>query len=159
MQNIVSLTLSNEDLAAIDGAIATLKGVFGRFVTLQPDEVRGLAKMGDKSEAFCRQALQVLDANPQIVPPSLGLDEAKADLAALDALRPRLLQLRQLTERAQDTETALGADIMAVATEGYALLKVSGKDESLKAARRDLGARWAKGRRSQNGDAPAPAAG
>jgi len=150
MQNLISLSFTTEELAAIDEAIAALKTAFARFVTVQPGEIRGTS-MGEKSEAFCRQALQVLQANPQIVPASLGLEEALADLTALDALRPRLVQLRQLLERAQDTEMALGADIMACATEGYALLKVSGKDEGLKAARRDLSSRWARGRRSQNG--------
>lgn len=135
MQNLVSLNFSNEDLAAVDEAIAALKRVFAPLIALQPQEIRGLAKMGEKSEVFCRQTLTVLAANPQIVPPNLGLAEAAADLAALDAPRPRLVQLQQLTERAQDTEIALGADIMSVATEGYALLKVSGKDEGLKAAR------------------------
>jgi len=144
MQNLVSLSLSNEDLAAADEAIATLRRVFAPLISLSNDEVRGLAKMGEKSEVFCRQTLAVLDANPQIVPPNLGLAEARADLAALDALRPRLTQLRQLTERASDTEVALGADIMATALEGYALLKVSGKDEGLKAVRKELGARWAR---------------
>lgn len=144
MQNLVSLSLSNEDLAAADEAIATLRRVFAPLISLTNDEVRGLAKMGEKSEVFCRQTLAVLDANPQIVPPNLGLAEARADLAALDALRPRLTQLRQLTERASDTEVALGADIMATALEGYALLKVSGKDEGLKAVRKELGARWAR---------------
>lgn len=142
MQNLVSLSLSDEDLAAADEAIATLRRVFAPLISLSNDEVRGLAKMGEKSEVFCRQTLAVLDANPQIVPPNLGLAEARADLAALDALRPRLTQLRQLTERASDTEVALGADIMATALEGYALLKVSGKDEGLKAVRKELGARW-----------------
>lgn len=153
MQNLVSLSLSSEDLAAADEAIATLKRVFAPLISLSNDQVRGLAKMGEKSEVFCRQTLAVLAANPQIVPPNLGLAEATADLAALDALRPRLTQLRQLTERASDTEVALGADIMATALEGYALLKVSGKDEGLKAVRRELGARWARG-----SAAPAPAA-
>lgn len=153
MQNRISLVLSDEDLAIIDGALSALKAKFARFVTVQPGEIRGTS-MGEKSEAFCRQTLQVLQANPQIVPASLDLQEAVADLTALDALRPRLIQLKQLTERAQDTEMALGADIMAAATEGYALLKVSGKDEGLKAARRELSSRWARSRRNQNGDAP-----
>ena len=148
MQNLVSLTLSAQDLADIDAALATLRRVFTPMIALQPDQRRELYKMGDKSEAFCRQTLSVLAANPQIVPPNLGLAEAQADLAALDALRPRLLQLQQLGERAADTETALGSDIISVALEGYGLLKVSGKGEALKGARQALSARFAKSRRT-----------
>src|SRR5687768_5256274 len=148
MQNLVSLNLSAQDLADVDAAIATLRRVFTSMIALQPGQRRELYKMGDKSEMFCRQTLNVLAANPQIVPPNLGLTEAQADIAALDALRPRLLQLQQLVERAEDTETALGSDIIAVALEGYGLLKVSGKGEALKSARKELSARFAKSARA-----------
>ena len=148
MQNLVSLNLSAQDLADVDGAIATLRRVFSPLIALQPSQRRDLYKMGDKSEAFCRQTLSVLAANPQIIPPNLNLAEAQADLAALDQLRPRLMQLEQLVERADDTALALGSDIITVALEGYGLLKVSGKSEALKGARKDLSARFAKGTRA-----------
>ena len=144
MQNVVSITYTPEELAQMDSALATLRGLFARMVALTPEQRRELYKMGDKSEPFCRQTLAVLAANPQIVPPNLGLAEAQADLSALDAPRPRLLQLQQLLERAEDTETALGSDILSVALEGYGLLKVSGKNEALKNAREALSARFAK---------------
>jgi hypothetical protein len=148
MQNLVSLNLTAQDLADLDGALETMRRVFAPLVTLQPQQRRELMKMGDKSEVFCRQTLTLLTANPQIVPPNLGLAEAQADLAALDQLRPRLMVLRQLLEKADDTEMALGSDIIGVALEGYGVLKVSGKDEGLKSARRELSARWAKPGRS-----------
>ena len=147
MQNLVSLNLSAQDLADADAAIATLRRVFAPMIALQPTQRRDLYKMGDKSEVFCRQTLSVLAANPQIIPPSLNLAEAQADLAALDQLRPRLQQLEQLVERADDTALALGSDIITVALEGYGLLKVSGKSEALKGARKDLAARFSRGGR------------
>ncbi len=142
MQNLVSLNLSAQDIADLDGAIDTIRRVFAPLVTLQPAQRRELFKMGDKSEVFCRQTLSLLAANPQMLPPNLGLVEAQADLAALEQLRPRLQQLRQLVERADDTEMALGSDIIGVALEGYGLLKVSGKGEALKGARKELSARF-----------------
>ena len=148
MQNLISLNLSAQDLADVDTALATLRRVFTPMIALRPEQRRELYKMGDKSESFCRQTLTVLAANPQMVPPNLGLAEAQADLNALDVLRPRLVQLRQVLERADDTEMALGSDIIAVALEGYGLLKVSGKGEALKGARRELSARFAKSTRA-----------
>ncbi|QNP41723.1 hypothetical protein [Lysobacter solisilvae (ex Woo and Kim 2020)] len=121
--------------------------MFAPFVALQPDDRVELKKMGPKSRDFCEQALTLLANNPQIVPPSLGLAEALADRTALEQLRPRLQQLRQLVEKADDTEMALGSDMMAVALEGYRLLEVSGKGEALKSARRELSARFARKRR------------
>jgi len=54
---------------------------------------------GPKSETFCRQTLTVLAQNPQVIPPSIDLAEAQADLAALDRLRSRLTRLQRLAER------------------------------------------------------------
>lgn len=147
MQNLISMTLSPSELQEVDAALETLRRVFAPMISLEAQQRRELTKMGGKSEAFCRQTLTVLAANPQIVPPNLGLAEAQADLAALDALRPRLLLLQQLTERAEDSVLALGSDLMQVALEGYSLLKVSGRSESLKGARQALSARFARGGR------------
>ena len=148
MQNLISLNLSAQDTTDLDAALDTLRRVFAPLIALQPAQRRELYKMGDKSEVFCRQTLSLLADNPQIVPPNLGVAEAQADLVALDLLRPRLMRLRQLMERADDTEMALGSDIIGVALEGYALLKVSGKGEALKGARKELSARFAKGARA-----------
>ena len=56
-QNRISLHLSADDLTAIEGAIDTLEHRLNGLIGLTPDERRELTKMGDKSEAFCRQAV------------------------------------------------------------------------------------------------------
>lgn len=152
-QNLVSLTLTDAQLSAIDQALFDLELQLTELIALDVDKRRSLARMGDKSETFCRQALNVLAHNPQIVPPSLKLADGQADLAALDRLRPRLQRLQRLTERASDTEIALGSDVMNVALQGYALLKVSGKNQGLEGLRKELGARFAKSSRPGEGGA------
>lgn len=77
-----------------------------------------MRKMGDKSEAFCRQTLNVLSQNPRLVPEHLNLADAQQDLTDLDALRVRTARLRQLVGRADDTEMALGNDVMSAALHG-----------------------------------------
>ena len=146
-QNIISLDLSDAQVSIALDALTALEGALAGLISLDPEERRRLTKMGQKSEVFCRQALSVLAQNPQIVPPSLDLAEAQADLRALDRLRPVLDRLQRLAERGADTETALGSDAMDVALEGYGLLKVSGKNQGLDGLRKELSARWAKTRR------------
>ena len=58
-QNLVSLHLTAAEIAAIEAALTTLESAFKSFIELSADEKRGLARMGDKSEAFCRQTLIV----------------------------------------------------------------------------------------------------
>ena len=143
-QNNVSLELSNEQLSQAAQAITTLEQAFAGLVSLAPADRRRLVKMGQKSEVFCRQTLRVLAQNPQVVPPGLDLAEAQADLLALDQLAPLLDRVQRLAERGRDTEMALGADVMDAALEGYALLKVSGKQQGLDGLRKELSSRWAR---------------
>lgn len=144
MQNLISLTLTDQDLAELDQALATLRRVMGPMVALRTEQRRVLKKMGPKSVAFCDLTLNVLSNNPQIVPPSLGLPDAIADYNALTQLRPRFVVLQQLAEKAKDTETALGSDVMTACLEGYALLRTFGKEDGLKEARRRLSRRFSK---------------
>lgn len=147
-QNIISLELSDGQITIALEALTELEGALAGLISLEAEDRRRLTKMGQKSEAFCRQALSVLAQNPQIVPPSLPLAEAQSDLRALDRLRPVLDRLQRLAERGADTEIALGSDVMDVALEGYGLLKVSGKNQGLDGLRKELSARWAKTRRA-----------
>lgn len=145
----ITLNLPAAKLTAVDNALAALETHLTELIALDAKERRRLTRMGGKSEAFCRQTLSAITQNPQIVNPSLGLPAAQADLAALDALRPRRQRLQRLLERMQDTETLLGTDVMATALEAYALLKVSGKSQGLAALRQGLGTRFkGQGRRS-----------
>lgn len=143
-QNLISLNLTEADYAEIDKAINTLETKWAGLIDLSSSERRSLTKMGEKSELFCRQTMNVLIQNPQLIPPSLDLTEAKSDLSNLEALRPRIARLRQLLGRADDSEMALGSDLMNASLEGYALLKVLGKGSGLEALRKDMAARFSR---------------
>ncbi len=143
-QNLISLTLSDDKLAAADQAMSALEEALAGLIALDVDVRRGLMRMGPKSEQFCRQTLGLLAQNRQVVPSSIGLDEALMDLETLDRLRPRLLRLRKLLERADDSDVALGSDVMSLALEGYALLRVAGRSQGLEALRRELSGRFSK---------------
>ena len=147
-QNIISLVLTDAQIKAAMDALTALEGALTGLISLDVEQRRRLTKMGQKSEAFCRQAISVLAQNPQIVPPSLHVADAQADLLALDRLRPVLDRLQKLAERGSDTEIALGSDVMDVALEGYGLLKVSGKNQGLDSLRKELSSRWSKSRRT-----------
>ena len=153
-QNLIDLNLSTESLAAIDAALATLETELAPLLGLDPELRRDLTKMGAKSEAFCRQAVAAFSEHAQVLPRNFDVDAYRADLAALDALRPRLARVQRLYERMADSEMALGSDLMVASLEGYALLKVAGRGEGLDALRPSLGARFDRKRRRE----PEPAA-
>lgn len=156
MQNIISVDFAPADLAAIDAAITTLEQKFSTLESLTPEQRRRLNKMGDKSEAFCRMAVTLMTQNPNILPPVFDLAEVRRDMASLEALRPLFTRLRVLMEKADDTETALGSDVLSASLEGYGLLQISGKGQGLDALREAMSARFA--RRSTKASAPMTAA-
>ncbi|WP_374241220.1 hypothetical protein [Zoogloea sp.] len=129
-QNLISLDLT-DNLPKFDAALDAIEQVMDIFVSLTPEQVRRLTKIGDKSETFCRQTTAILEQNQQAVPPGFDLEELKRDLAAYDALRPRLLRLQALTAKCADTRVALGSDIQAASYDGYGLLKMFGKADNV----------------------------
>jgi hypothetical protein len=144
-QNIISITFTDEEQTALTAAVEQIKQLLAtKTIAMNADMRRQLLKMGVKSENFCRQAISGLDKNRQVVPPSLGLDEALLDLRALDIVRPVLLDLEQLVERLRDTETALGSDLMDTAVQGYSLLKHTGRNQGLDNLVKDLGVRFSR---------------
>ena len=130
-QNLVSLEFSAAQLEAVDAALAVLEENLAELVTLTAEQRRKALKMGDGSEVFCRQTELVLRQNAGMVPADFELAELQQDIATLDALRPRLQRLRTLTDRADDTELALGSDILSASLDGYALTKVIGQGTGL----------------------------
>ncbi len=146
------IRFTDAQLEGIDQSLDQLEQAFVALVGLDPMTRRRLFKMGDKSEAFCRQALTLLDQNRQVVPPSMGLDEALDDLRTLDRLRPRAKRMQRLVERMADSEMALGAEVAQASRKGYALLKVAGKNQGLEALRGELSGRF-KGRRPRSAQA------
>ncbi|GAB3353464.1 hypothetical protein [Lysobacter tyrosinilyticus] len=152
-QNLVSLTLTSDQIAAAMAALEQVEASLPGLISLQPEDRKGLVFMGPRSETFCRQTVRVLDQNRQIVPPSLDLAGAQADLAAIDQLRPVLERLQRLPSRVDDTVAALGSDVMVTSLEGYGQLKLSGAAHGLDDLRKEVSARWARQRRNKTAEA------
>lgn len=146
-QNLVSLNLTDDQIAAALAGLQQIEAALPGLIALESGERRGMMLLGPRSEPFARQTLRVLAQNPGIVPPSLNLADAQADLAALDKLTPVLERLQKLAARVDDTVAALGSDVMDVALEGYGQIKLSGGAHGLDDLRKELSGRFAKSRR------------
>ena len=152
-QNLVDFQIDTSVLDPLDAAILQMENSLARLISLTPEQRRGLTKMGEKSEAFCRAALNVAQQHAGIMARDFDIEGFQRDQQTLDLLRPRILRIAHLYQRVTDTEMALGSDAMAAALEGYALLRVSGKSRGLDGLREALSTRFARTRKS-----PAPPA-
>lgn len=142
-QNLAKTHFEAAQWEAVDEAIAGLERALGTvLLALAPGERRRLVKMGDASESFCRKAYDAMREHGMLLPANLDVEEMGRDLATHDALSVRLSRLDRVMEKANDTDLALGSDVMVAALEGYAFLKLAGKAEGLQGLRRELGKRF-----------------
>ena len=154
-QNLISLSLTADDYAEIDNHLNQIEQKLTGLIELPLATRRRLIKMGDKSEAFCRGTLGLLGDTPEVVPPGLNVADAVQDLSQLDFIRSRTRRVRRLLGRLEDSETALGSDVMAASLAGYAMLKVMGKGSGLEALRGDVSRRFGRTRTATpEADAP-----
>ncbi|HVI58394.1 MAG TPA: hypothetical protein VM619_05910 [Luteimonas sp.] len=144
-KGLISLAIEEAGWASADESISQLEAVFSGLIALDSKERRKIVKMGNKSESFCREAVDLMEQNPQVIPPSLSVADARADLDAIDKLRPRMIRLQRLIRRMTDSEIALGSDVIGASLQGYKLLKVAGKNQGLDDLRSSLAVRF-KGR-------------
>jgi hypothetical protein len=149
-QNLITLDISDADWTDIDAAIAVLETKLAdKLLDLTVEQRKRLTKMGDKSEAFCRQTLIVARNNEAKLPDDFVDDLAheEADLAAIDKLRPRLARLQPICEKADDSHLALGSDVMVYSLSVYGVLKAIGAGGGLDELRSQMGARFNRGPR------------
>ncbi|NJL36653.1 MAG: hypothetical protein HC840_08080 [Leptolyngbyaceae cyanobacterium RM2_2_4] len=141
-QNI-SATLSNQNLADIKAAIATIRAIMFFLISLTADERRKRIKMGDKSLAFVRNSLSVTQNNPEILPGNFNIEEFEKDYQLTVALTEILGLLNQLTEEVDDTLMAVGSESMASSLLVYDFVKAAAKHSpGLKSVADQLGERF-----------------
>ena len=117
-----------------------------KLLDLTIEQRRGLNKMGDRSEPFCGQSLIIGRQNEgELTARALaGLGKAEGDLSNCDKLRLRVSRMTQLAEKANDSEMALGSDVMEYALFQYGFLSATGAGAGLDELYAQLALRFAK---------------
>jgi hypothetical protein len=132
--NQVSLKIPDADMAAIKGAIDTLKAkLLPHLKTLSPDERRELPKMGDKTVTFVQKALEHCRECPDLVPQFLDVNGLASDVDAFESIRTLLQPIVQLGDALSDTMTLAGSEAYTAALAFYNATKNAMKSKVPKA--------------------------
>lgn len=156
--NLVSATLTAADVQAVSDALVTIHTKMPFLIDLSVQERRRLLKMGDGSRAFVEKALAVAQSNPQVFPPAYDVAEFARDWALWAQLGPLSTQVTQLAELIDDTQTALGSDLMQAAVTAYGFLNQA-ETGGLEEVRAELGKRFERRSVGSSATPAAPAAG
>jgi hypothetical protein len=133
-KNQVSFKLADADLSEINAAIATLKSkLLPHLKSLNAADRHELPKMGDKTVAFVRKALDHCSQNPEIAPQFLDVDEFKTDVEAVESIRHLYAPLLQITDALGDTMMLSGSEGYSAALTFYNAVKSAQKSNIPKA--------------------------
>ena len=149
-ENRVNTTISPEDLAAIQAAIATLKEKLPFLLSLTPEESKTLLRLGDKSRAFVAKALELATQHPEILPGLFDRQEMEHDLELFESLYPIQMALTELTKQVTDTTAVAGNEAYTAARLVYSYAKASDLDGELEPYLDDLGKRFRRSRRKRS---------
>jgi hypothetical protein len=109
--NRISAVLSDEDVAAVQGALATIRGALPFLVTLSGQERRELPKMGTKSIGFDEKCTTYM-ANPaEFVPWYVDPAEVAKDRALRAQLLRFAIELETLSGSVDDTVRLVSSEV------------------------------------------------
>ncbi len=152
--NLVSATVSVEDVQAINAAIQTLQQKLPFLIDLTTAQRTGMAKLGDKTEAFVQKAMEIVNQHPELFP-AVFLDEMRKDAQLLGILSPISLAIDTLAKKLDDTTMQAGAETYAAARTVYTVTKTPYASAQLRTAADELAKRYG---RKKKTDTTAPAA-
>lgn len=152
----ISLTLDRSQLHAIDRAMDAIESHLERLLaagedydedddgppqrpTQRPFESAQETRLGARQESFCRETLMRVLQNPQLDASEIA--DAAEVLRALDQLRPRLVRLQRLGERASNAHSELSRHVVVSAVLGYSMLEAAGRHHGLEGLREQMWAR------------------
>lgn len=123
----VSAELKPDEKNEIINLIQQLTQKMTFLINLTPEERINLPKMGDKSIAFVEKALELAEANPQLVPPFVNVSELRRDFELAINLREIFMLVKQLYEKLDDTTLAVGSEAYVSALSFYNSAKNASK--------------------------------
>ncbi len=111
IDNIISVSFSDEDIEKMNSAIALLnEALEGKAVNLTPEERRQYGSIADRNKILVDKAKFYMEKAPQTMPRTIDKAEFDRDYAARTRLEAPLRELTIVTEKLRDTKTLLDFD-------------------------------------------------
>ena len=142
-------TLSQADIDSILAAIAAVHHKMAPLLTdLTGADRKSLAKLGDKTHAFVKKAVDIAAQNPQILPASHSVEDVRKSEELFQGMATIQLALQQLYRQVRDTTIKTGSDAYAIARTIYAATKSPVAGPHLATAAGDLSKRYVRKRKA-----------
>ena len=112
LDNNISIEFTAAQIAAIDTALTSIENALaGKVVNLTPTDRKQFGKINNKRENWVTKVRNYISQMPDIKPSYLNLGEHDKDIAARNALMPRLNRMAAIKRSMEDTAMLLSSDL------------------------------------------------
>ncbi|MBC7495105.1 MAG: hypothetical protein H7221_08875 [Flavobacterium sp.] len=124
-KNAIAVVIPAAQLTIITGLITQLKTALAPYIhALTPDEIKGIAKMGDKTVAFVDKIKDYTVTNPEFVPANMiNVADFNVDVNAVNVLAPVSKSVNQIAADLEDTLMLCGNEALIPALIYYGNVK------------------------------------
>src|SRR5882724_9363366 len=121
--NRVSVTLAENERAAIRAAFENLSAMMPFLTGLTTDERQSMPKINDSNKTFTEDAIASAVNNANLLPGYFSTDEMQKDLVLFEQLDEIALLAAQLSEKIDDTRMIAGSEAYISALTTYRLME------------------------------------
>lgn len=150
-KNEISVIIPPAELEEINTLIVQLKDALAPYIVpLTVKEIKGIAKMGDKTVAFVDKVKDYTVSNPEfILKEGMNVEDFNVDVNAVKTLAPLFKSVSQISTDLQDSIMLSGNEALIPALMYYGSVQLNAKNgvASAKTIYDDLKKRFPGGRR------------
>ena len=150
LDNIATITFTPDEVAALDGALATLEQLLEKkMVSLTPQQRRKYSRVRYNMENWVSKNTCYIANNPELTPSFVDAAQLRLDMDTHLMLNPRIDKMGVLFQGLKDTNLLLGSDIYNACLSFYRAVKVAsmGNTPSASAIYDDLKKQFPGGRK------------
>jgi hypothetical protein len=147
-KNEIAVVIPQSELEKINSMLVELKTAIAPYVhALTKEDIKGIAKMGDKSVAFVSKVKDYTSTNPEYVPDFMNVADFNIDVTAVASLSPLAKMVKQISNDLADTMMLSGNEALVAALLYYGNVRYNAKvgQTSAKTIYEDLKKRFPQG--------------
>lgn len=129
-KNQINVVIPETELAEINSLVVQLKAAIAPYiVALTADDIKGIAKMGDKTVAFVDKVRDYTVSNPEfILKEGMNVEDFNVDVDAVKTLSPIFKSVSQISTDLQDSIMLSGNEALIPALMYYGSVQLNAKN-------------------------------
>jgi hypothetical protein len=108
--NLISTSISEEQIKEITRAIDRINAQLPTLVTLSNEEISSLPKVSYKNIDFIHEVLDFADTYPDLIPSHIDVQEIRKDLQLIESLSKILKPMKKLVKKLEDSTLLAGSE-------------------------------------------------